>query len=354
MKALKIIRNTVLAILLLAVIAALALFLYLRKDIKTVRSLKNEGSGAYTMTCYNDYKLDKFLETGAENDNEFAQFLNKEILHGAASEFRVLGEGCTAFVSRNENGDVILGRNFDFEEAPFVQVYTDPENGYASVSTATLFGIGYNKDRVPDNGFSINNCALLTAPYFPCDGMNEKGVSAALLVVPVVSTVHDDNKVSINQTTAIRLILDKAASTNEAVELLRKYNVYFSGGLKTHIFIADASGDSVIVEYYDGDLQVVRPDGDHQIAANHIAYQDLNIFESPDSLERQKAVEQVITQRDNKLDMDTCEELLNAVGLYNRDKSDRLQWSVVYDLSSRSGRIWPHRKSEAARDFDLK
>ena len=62
----------------------------------------------------------------------------------------------------------------------------------------------------------------------------------------------------------------------------------------------------------------------------------------------------MITQRDNKLDMDTCEELLNAVGLYNRDKSDRLQWSVVYDLSSRSGRIWPHRKSEAARDFDLK
>ena len=354
MKTLKVIRNIFFAVLLLLIITTVTVFIIFRRDFKTIHSLKNKGNGAYTITCYNDYKLDKFLETGAENDKEFAKFLNKEILHGAASQFQVLGEGCTAFVSRNENGNVILGRNFDFEESPFVQVYTDPENGYASVSTATLLGIGYGKDKSPDSGFSVTNFSRLTAPYFPCDGMNEKGVSAALLVVPVVSTVHDDNKVSINQTTAIRLILDKAASTDEAVELLRKYNVYFSGGLKTHIFIADASGNSVIVEYYDGDLQVVKNANDYQIAANHIAYQDMNIFESPDSLERQKAVEQVITERDNKLDMRTCEELLNAIGLYNRDKSDRLQWSVVYDLSDRSGRIWPHRKSESAWDFDLK
>jgi choloylglycine hydrolase len=183
--------------------------------------------------------------------------------------------------------------------------------------------------------------------------MNEKGVSAALLVVPVVSTVYDENKVSMNQTVAIRLILDKAATVDEAVELLGQYNVYFSNNLKSHILIGDAEGNSVIAEYYDGALQAVTSAEDYQIAANHIAYNNENIFESPDSLTRQEAVEQVITDSGNRLDMQTCQELLNAVGLYNRDKSDRLQWSVVYDLTDRSGRIWPRRDSSASWDFTV-
>lgn len=353
MKALKVIRNIFLVILFLLIAAAVIFFIIFGKDIKTLRTMKNAGTGAYTMTCSKDYKFDEFLETGAKNDDELYSFINDKLLHGLGSDKGVLDGGCTAFVAHNEKGDVVLGRNFDFDAAPFLQLYTDPKDGYSSVSTVSLIALGYNGSSELESGLSVSNFPLLAAPYFPCDGMNEKGVSAALLVVPVVSTVYDQNKVSMNQTAAIRLILDKAATTDEAVELLGKYNVYFSGNLKTHILIADAGGNSVIVEYYDGDMQVVKSGKDYQIAANHIAYQDMNIFESPDSLERQAAVEEVITERDNKLDMKTCEELLNAVGLYNRDKSDRLQWSVVYDLTDRSGRIWPRRDSSASWDFTV-
>ena len=353
MKALKIIRNIFLFVLLLLIAATVVFIVIFGKDIKTLHSVKDLGSGAYTMTFYKDYKFDEFLKTGAENDDEFFGFINKNLMHGLGPGKNALDGGCTAFVSRNEKGEVIFGRNFDFEEAPFLQLYTNPDNGYSSVSTVSLIAVGYGKDKSPASGISTANFPMLAAPYLPCDGMNEKGVSAALLVVPVVSTVYDPDKVSINQTAAIRLILDKAASTDEAVELLRQYNVYFSSNLRTHILIGDASGKAVIVEYYDGDLQVVSSGKDYQIAANHIAYQDMNIFESPDSLERYAAVEQVITERDNKLDMNTCEELLNAIGLYNRDKSDRLQWSVVYNLTDKSGRIWPHRKNGSAWDFDL-
>ena len=353
MKALKVIRNIFLVILVLLIAATAIFFIIFGKDIKTLRSLKDMGSGAYTMTCSRDYKFDEFLETGAENDDELYSFINDKLLHGLGSDKGVLDGACTAFVSRNEEGDVIFGRNFDFDAAPFLQLYTDPKDGYSSVSTVSLIALGYNGSNELEGGLSVSNFPLLAAPYFPCDGMNEKGVSAALLVVPVVSSVYDQNKVSMNQTAAIRLILDKAATTDEAVELLGKYNVYFSGNLKTHILIADASGKSVIIEYYDGAMQVVSSGKDYQIAANHIAYNNENIFESPDSLERQAAVEQVITERGNKLDMKTCEELLNAVGLYNRDKSDRLQWSAVYNLSDKTCRIWPHRKSEAAWDYGL-
>lgn len=353
MKALKIIRSIVLVILLLAVIAALALFLYLRRDIKTLRSLKNEGNGAYTMDYDSDYKLDKFLKTGAENDEELYSFIQKELMHGLSPDGDTPSAACTAFVARNDKGNVIFGRNFDFDTSPFMQVYTHPKDGYASVSTVPLLAVGFDKRHSPTDGLSRENIPLLAVPYFACDGMNEKGVSAALLVVPVVSTVYDENKVSMNQTVAIRLILDKAASVDEALELLGQYNVYFSNNLKSHILIGDAEGNSVIAEYYDGALQTVTSAEDYQIAANHIAYNNENIFESPDSLTRQEAVEQVITDSGNRLDMQTCQELLNSVGLYNRDKSDRLQWSVVYDLTDRSGRIWPHRDSSASWDFTV-
>ena len=48
------------------------------------------------------------------------------------------GDGCTAFVTRNEKGEVLYGRNFDFLYAPSLQLYTEPENGYKSVSTVNL------------------------------------------------------------------------------------------------------------------------------------------------------------------------------------------------------------------------
>ena len=58
--------------------------------------------------------------------------------------------------------------------------------------------------------------------------MNEKGVCIALLAVPEVWMIDDPDKITLNTTTAIRLVLDKAATIDEAVELLRKYNIYFS------------------------------------------------------------------------------------------------------------------------------
>lgn len=54
------------------------------------------------------------------------------------------------------------------------------------------------------------------------------------------------------------LVLDKAATVEEAIELLKQYNIYFSGGIECHYLIADASGHSVIVEYVNQELCVVE------------------------------------------------------------------------------------------------
>lgn len=332
------------------ILAGIMCFMF-RHELKTLSTLKEKSAGAYIMTYDGDYGFDEFLETGADSDADIEAFVTKRLLKGLPIALNVSDAGCTAFVSQNEEGDIIYARNFDFVYAPFLQVYTDPDNGYASVSTVNLSFAGYGKDNLPSRGISINNFLALAAPYLPFDGMNEKGVCIALLAVPEVQMTDDPDKVTLNTTTAIRLVLDKAASAGEAVELLRKYNIYFSGDITCHFLIADATGKSVIVEYYDGGLQVVESDTDYQIASNFVAYNGLNIGEGYTEFDRYNAVEEVL-RNNHVVTLEECEDLLNAIGVYDGE-ADKLQWSVVYNLTDKTGRIWPHRNSSEAWDFGI-
>lgn len=323
-----------------------------RHELKTLSTLKEKGVGVYTMTYDGDYGFDAFLEIGASSDADIEAFVTKRLLKGLPIELNVSDAGCTAFVSRNEEGDIIYARNFDFLYAPFLQVYTNPDNGYVSVSTVNLSFAGYGEGNLPSSGISFQNFLTLAAPFLPFDGMNEKGVCIALLAVPEVWMIDDPDKITLNTTTAIRLVLDKAATIDEAVELLRKYNIYFSGDVTCHFLIADATGKSVIVEYYDNELQVVESDTDYQIASNFIAYHGLNIGEGYTEFDRYDAVEKVL-QNNNTVTMEDCEKLLNTVGIYDGE-TDKLQWSVVYNLTDKTGRIWPYRDTGEAWDFTIK
>lgn len=106
--------------------------------------------------------------------------------------------------------------------------------------------------------------------------MKGKGVAIALLAASEAEPPYDSNKITLNMTTAIRPALDNAVTVEEAVELFRNYNIYFSGDIECHYLIADASGDSIIVEFYDGELQKVEAETHYQITTNFIAYNRLN------------------------------------------------------------------------------
>ncbi len=45
--------------------------------------------------------------------------------------------------------------------------------------------------------------------------------------------------------------------------------------------------------------------------------------------------------------------LLNDVGVYGEEGIDKLQWSVIYDLTDMSGKIWAHRNENNIMDFEL-
>lgn len=321
-------------------------------ELRSLISLKKvDDYGMYQMTYYGDYGFDEFLETGASSDADIEAFVTKRLLKGLPIDLGVTGDGCTAFAVKNEKGDILFGRNFDFLYAPSLQVYTAPKQGYASVSTVNLAFAGYSQDYLPDGLFS-RRFLTLAAPFLPFDGMNEKGLAIALLAVPKAQAPYDASKVTLNTTTAIRLVLDKAATVEEAVELLRQYNIYFSGDIECHYLIADASGHSVIVEYLEQELQVVETDTDYQVASNFIAYQGRNIGEGYTEFERYDKVKDTIESNQGFLDGEQAVSLLADVGVFDGE-TDKLQWSVLYNLTTGEGEIFPHRKIQNRIKFHL-
>lgn len=337
------------AVLLVLIIAVSVLFF---NELRSLMSLKKlDDYGMYQMTYYGDYGFDEFLNVGAASDADIEAFVTKRLLKGLPIDLGVTGDGCTAFAVKNEDGDILFGRNFDFSYAPSLQLYTAPSNGYASVSTVNLSFAGYSEDRLPD-GSVFERFLTLAAPFLPFDGMNEKGLAIALLAVPEAQAPYDPERVTLNTTTAIRLVLDNAATTEEAVGLLRQYNIYFSGGIDCHYLIADADGHSVIVEYYDNELQVVETDTDYQIASNFIAYNGLNIGEGFTEFDRYDKVLAGIEQNGGILDTNKAIELLAEVGVSDGE-TDLLQWSVLYDLTSGDGEIFANRRTDNIIDFSL-
>ncbi len=348
----KTVRHIIIGIGLLWLIIIIAALVLFRNELRSLMSLeKVDKYGMYQMTYYGDYGFDEFLEVGARNDADIEAFVTKRLLKGLPINLGVTGDGCTAFVVKNESGDILFGRNFDFLYAPSLQLYTAPNNGYASVSTVNLAFAGYSGDNLPDGSF-FDTFLTLAAPFLPFDGMNEKGLAIALLAVPKAEVPYNPDKITLNTTTAIRLVLDKAATVEEAIELLKQYNIYFSGGIECHYLIADASGHSVIVEYVNQELCVVESETEYQIASNFIAYNGLNIGEGFTEFERYDRVQNAIEENNGILEVSGAIQLLADVGVFDGD-IDKLQWSVLYNLTTGKGGIFANRKTNNIIEFSL-
>ncbi|WP_066496185.1 linear amide C-N hydrolase [Abyssisolibacter fermentans] len=313
-----------LSVLLIIIIITIGLFL---NELKTLSSLeKVDEYPFYTMTYEGDYGFDDFLNIGASSDKDIEKYVIKRLLKGIDIDLNISSAGCTAFTTQNNNGKQIFGRNFDFPYSPPLLLYTKPDNGYASVSLVNLSYVGYDENYLPEPK-KLNSFLTLATPYLPFDGMNECGVTMALLAVPYAEPPQKEGQITLNTTTAIRLVLDKACDVNEAVELLKQYNYYFSGGVDCHYLLADSTGKSVIVEFLEGEVKIVDTDTNYQIASNFIAYNGLNIGEGYNEFDRYETIEEHLKNNKGIITVNDAMDLLSEVKIPNKT-----QWSVVYNL----------------------
>lgn len=255
------------AVLLIVLIAgAWAMFGTMITAANSIEKLEN---GLYSMEYRGDYGFDEFLTRGgASSDSEVANYLVTFLSHGfytSEADVQPGGFGCSTICTADEQGVVFFGRNYDWAECRAIIVHTVPENGYESISTCCLDFLGFDEGYTPD-GSMLERMQTLAAMYVPLDGMNEKGLVVADLMAGDDEETHQQTeKPDLTTTTAIRLLLDRAATVDEAITLLCQYDMNSSIGAAHHLSIADASGKSVVVEYVDGEMLVTET----KVVTNH-------------------------------------------------------------------------------------
>ena len=256
------------AVLLLIVFAAGAWTMF-GTMITAANTIEKLEDGLYSMEYKGDYGFDEFLaQGGAASDGEVADYLVSFLSHGfykMESDVQTGEFGCSTICTRDEDGIVLFGRNYDWAECQTMIVHTVPDGGYESISTCCLDFLGFDEGYTPD-GSMVERMQTLAAIYVPLDGMNEKGLMVADLMAGDNESTHQQTeKPDLTTTTAIRLLLDKAATVDEAVALLSQYDMNSSIDSAHHFSIADASGKSVVVEYVDGQMLVAET----KVVTNH-------------------------------------------------------------------------------------
>jgi hypothetical protein len=299
---------------------------------KTLATLtKVDGYPLYVMRDYEDYHFDDYLEHGIGAGRQGA-------LSCAAAPW-----ACTTFAALNGDGEYVLGRNFDWYDHSALLLCTAPRGGYASVSMVDLSYLEY----VPDDKTDENLAKLLEAPYYPFDGMNERGLAVGMMAVPHAEGGNDAAKVTIGSLDAIRLMLDYAASVEDAVELLGRYNVDFTGGPPVHYLVSASTRRSAVIEFVEDTMRVIRSGTLWQVATN-FTITGYPFDSSPSGCWRYNQAWHVLEDADGVMTPAAAMNLLQSVA------QSITMWSVVYGGATGDARVAMGRGYGNVHAFNIK
>jgi len=254
---------------------------------------------------------------------------------------------CSLFAALGDPSSRLYGRNFDWDYSPAVLLFTDPPDGYLSVSMVDIAYLLSDATALEDRPVESLH-SLLWAPHIPFDGMNEHGLAVGMAAVPNSGTPYDPALPTVDDLELIRWMLDRARTVDQALAVLRSANVSWGGGPQIHYLIADAEGRSALVEYVDGEMVVLSSAEPWHLATN---------FYVRTAGEGPVAPAGACERYDRMLDaLRTSEGFLNVtqgLDLLQQVSTERTQWSVVYDLSERSVLVVMGAGFETVYTFDL-
>ena len=262
----------VVAIVLIAVLTVA--WIMFGNQLQAARTIRKLDDGLWSMEYKGDYGFDKFLEKGgAKSDSEMGAYIASFLSRGLWKQDSSTAGGqygCSTLAVHSPDGAALFGHNFDWEECNIMLVHTIPKDGYESVATCNLDFLGFGADWKPD-GSTGDKFMALASVYAILDGMNEKGLCVAdLMVSHEMGLDQNTEKPDITITSGLRLLLDKAANVEEALELLSQYDMHFSLGRAQHFSLSDTTGRSVAVEWINGEMVVT----DTPVVTNFYLYQD--------------------------------------------------------------------------------
>lgn len=254
---------------------------------------------------------------------------------------------CSLFAALGDADNMLYGRNFDWEYSPAVLLFTDPPDGYASVSMVDIAYFGFEGAKVgtlPDLPL-IERQALLHTPFWPFDGLNERGLAVGMAAVPPGDMRPDPDKETIGSLGVIREMLDHASNVDEALAILQSYNIDFEDGPPLHYLIADSSGRSLLVEFYQGEMVVIPNEMPWHQATNFLR---ASAGESAEGeCWRYDKISQRLTEAEGQLTVQ------DAMNLLSEAAQGSTQWSVVYGMSTGDVNVTMGREYDNVHAFPL-
>ena len=212
-------------------------------------------SDLYFLNLTMDYGFDDYIN-------------NPEALHKIKSQAE-FEYGCTCISILDSLNNSLFGRNFDWYDGGKLILVTQPENGYKSISMVDLYSlehyIGIYIDEISSSGF-------WRLAFSPFDGMNEWGVAVGCLVSPGMITVEDPAKQSLDSLEFMRLALDYAKNVSEVIDLWENFNMDYGAGPDVHYMVADAQGNSAVIEWINGEMEVITNTQPWQVVTNFRIY----------------------------------------------------------------------------------
>lgn len=287
-----------------------------------------------------DYGFALFLEQGgAASDSEVVSFLMENVMSDVGGLlFGGNPFGCSTLSVKSENGDSLFGRNFDWNTCNAMIVQNQPDNGYASISTV-------NTDFISISGISLSSLPdqiqALAGLYAPLDGLNEMGLAVSVNMIQDSATIEQNtDKPDITTTTAIRLLLDKAANVDEAIDLLNSYDMHASFGYMVHFAIADRAGKSVVVEYVNNEMVVTETPA---VTNFYLAEGEKNGIGTAQSHERYEILMNRLADFET-MEMNDVRDVLDRVSKDNFGEFESTEWSIVMNQSTGEVRYY-HREN---------
>ncbi len=264
---------------------------------------------------------------GASSDAQVVEFLSAHLL----TDFDILGGlfGCSTIAVKNSKGEALFGRNFDWQACDALVVSSNPEHGYASISTV-------NMDFISQSGglagavLRLDDVRTRAALYAPLDGMNEKGLAVSVNMISDGETINQQtDKPDLTTTTAIRLLLNKAASVGEALDLLGQYDMHASMGMMVHFALADTTGRSAVVEYINDEMIVTET----PVVTNfYLSAGEKNGIGTAQSHQRYEILTQALAKQ-KTMDRNQVRDALDSVSKDNFGEFESTEWSIVFSLN---------------------
>jgi hypothetical protein len=334
----RVLRYVALAVFVVILLAAVLL----KDHIRTLRSLRRvPGTNAYVMDYYVDYNLEEIRSRGMDVNNVEDSLIDvffPDVLASIATgakewfldeEVQTIAtdvERCSTVSVHSPGGRVFFGRNFDWQHDALLILKIHKAGTVASVSVLDLHYMNLDRDDLEDTNL-IQRIPLLFAPYYLQDGMNRHGVAVADMSVDGAKAPYDAAKPDVILATVMRLILDYAESTDEAIEILKQYNIHFAE-LTEHLMIADATGRSAVVEFVDGRIEVTPTNENWQVCTNHQIC-GLEEQENDECCVRYRHASEQLARSSATADVDAVMGVMESIS-----KDGWTMWTSVYDLSA--------------------